>query len=448
MNKLGRSQFIRKHSPVVERLNDIMAERGKFVQYNMLSPTGLKPFKTYMYNAKCGDLETYGCGSSVDEAIEDAATKFLDKLSYTSRKNDDHLVNSMNSLRLESQVIVEPNNYIGTLQEYCQAHRLDIPKYEYRQENDIKNKRIMYSVICSTGPYRFTGVGISKQIAKNYAARLTYNQINSDYATTNSTSKSNSRKKKLIDFNQCLSINEANNDAISLALDQIYHGRNKFEIPINYIGQLQEICAARGWKLPTYEFYQEHFNEINMLYYSVICSAGSHKSKGVGSSKQIAKNQAAQFVCNQISLDLQKTSILHSDYARDNSNQSNMTMTNLRNVDPCEYIYQIKLWCNELSSSKKECMQKLKRCHSLGFLDIDMSPFEFLTKLANQENLSVKYERLSNNINGAQVFGVIYLQLPTKHGMTNIGNGKTDAEAQNVIAKNILAFIKYTISKV
>jgi len=444
MAKCSRPQLYCKRLPMVEMLDGIMAAHGKLVQYIMLSTVDLIPIKIITCKAKCENLETFGCGSSMDEAIEDAANKFLEKLSHTSEENNDLLVNSINSLSLDSKFNGTSDNYIGILQEYCHANQLDMPKYEYHQDNDIKNKRTLYSVLCSTGLCKYKGIGISKQIAKNYAARLMYNQIKSNYKTTNCTSTSNFTKNKSIDFGQGLSSNEAKNNSININSDHIYHGTNKVKVSTNYIGKLQEICTARGWEFPKYEFHHETDKETNIIYHFVVCSAGSHKFKSVGGTKQIAKNQAAKLVYDQINLDLQKTSILHSDYARDKFNQP--SMQNLRN--PFEVIHKVKLLCNQLSLSKKECMQKLKRCYSLGSLDIDMSLFEFLTKLAHQEDLSITYERFFNNVNETQVYGVIYIQSTTNYGMTNIGDGKTDAEAKNVSAKNMLAFIKNTISMI
>ncbi|KAL5236583.1 hypothetical protein ACI65C_003993 [Semiaphis heraclei] len=445
MNKCGRLQFVNYiRTPMVDLLDRILEGSGKSVFYTIHhSSTGLMQSRIHTCFAKCEDLESYGCDSSAEKAIEDAAKKILEKISYTFVKNDDQLVNSMNSLSLDSKINEKFNNYIGILQEYCQAHRLDMPKYEYHQDNDIKNKKILYSVVCSAGPHKCTGIGISKQIAKTHAARLIYNQINSNYTTT---STSNFIKNKSIDFGQGLSRNEAKNHSTNINFDQIYHGMNNVKTPVNYIGKIQEICTARGWEFPKYEFHEEKVKEINVIHHSVICSLGPHKSKGVGNTKQVAKNQAAQLVFDQINLDPLKASVFHMDCACDKSNHS--SNQNLRDVDPCEYIHQVKLLCNQLSFSKKECMQKLMRCYSLGSLGIDMSLFEFLAKLAHQEDLSITYERFSNNDNETQVYGVIYMHSQTIYGITNIGDGKTDAEAKNVIAKNILAFIKHTISMI
>jgi len=441
VDKRDGDQLVRRHSPAVQRLHDLMTARGQLVQYTMLSTGGLNPSRIYTYNAKCGNMVTYGCGPSTEEAIEDAAAKFLEKLELTPVQVDDHLLNLMKSLDIGSKVDVKYNNYIGKLQEYCQACGLDLPKYEYNQYTDIKNKKLMFSVICSIGQFKSTGEGISKQIAKNHAARLTYNQIISNNAITNQNSTSNTRKKKPIDFGQSSSKNEAKNEDVKIALDQIYHGRNKTKISVNYIGTLQEKCIALGWEMPKYEYYQENIDEIHKLFYSVICSAGPHKSTGVGNSKQLAKNQAAQFVCDQINLDQQKTSVLHSNYALDKVDKCKSNVMKQKKIDPCDCIYPMKLWYKQLSSSKKECMQKLKKC--ISWEDINMTPFEFLTKLANEEDFNVTYKQLSDNVNENTVYGAIHLYVATKYIIMFIGDGITDAEAQNSVAKNTLTFIKH-----
>lgn len=441
MDKRDGDQFVSRHSPAVERLHNLMTARGLLVQYTMLSMGGLMPSRIYTYNAKCGNMVTYGCGPSTEEAIENAAAKFLEKLELTPLKVDDYLLNAMSSLGIESEVNVKYKNCIGILQEYCQARGLDLPKYEYHKNTDIKNKSLMYSVICSIGQFKSTGVGISKQSAKNHAARLTYNQIISSNAITDQNLTSNTRKEKPIDFGQISSKNEAKNEAAEIALDQIYHGRNNTKLSVNYIGTLQEKCVARGWEFPKYEYYQENIDEIHKLFYSVICSVGPHKSTGVGSSKQLAKNQAAQFVCDQINLDQEITSVLHSNYACDKVDECKSNVMKRKNIDPCDWIYPMKQWYKQLSSSEKECMQKLRGC--ISWEDINMTPFEFLTKLANEEDFNATYEQLSDNDNEKLVYGAIRIYVATKYIVMFIGEGITDAEAQNSVAQNTLTFIKH-----
>ncbi|XP_050053589.1 interferon-inducible double-stranded RNA-dependent protein kinase activator A-like [Aphis gossypii] len=65
-------------------------------------------------------------------------------------------------------------NYIGSLQELCQARAWDLPKYEYKQgiKGLTKNQKNFYTVKCSAGPFVSEGVGKNKKMAKKQAAKM------------------------------------------------------------------------------------------------------------------------------------------------------------------------------------------------------------------------------------------------------------------------------------
>lgn len=66
------------------RLLGIMTDHIKAVEYKMLSVVDQFPNNIYTLNTICGQNVTYGCGSSVYEAQNDATKKFLDYLESTS----------------------------------------------------------------------------------------------------------------------------------------------------------------------------------------------------------------------------------------------------------------------------------------------------------------------------------------------------------------------------
>lgn len=85
----------------------------------MFSVMDLFPNNIYAYNAKCGEILTYGNGSMRYEAINDAANTFLDKLASISRI-DTYFLNSANPSCLKSNVkLAQSCNY------YKITHEID-----------------------------------------------------------------------------------------------------------------------------------------------------------------------------------------------------------------------------------------------------------------------------------------------------------------------------------
>ncbi|KAF0727035.1 interferon-inducible double-stranded RNA-dependent protein kinase activator A, partial [Aphis craccivora] len=128
----------------VDRLREIMA--GKEIIYKILSVVKHNTYEVYTINAVCEEYVSNGCGLSEYEAQNDAATKMLNNLELTST----------NQQCVDSQVkLSQYMNYIGSLQELCQARAWDFPKYEYSQgiKGLSKNQKHYYTVKCTAGPY-------------------------------------------------------------------------------------------------------------------------------------------------------------------------------------------------------------------------------------------------------------------------------------------------------
>ncbi|KAF0752268.1 interferon-inducible double-stranded RNA-dependent protein kinase activator A [Aphis craccivora] len=100
----------------------------------------------------------------------------------------------------------------------------------------------------------------------------------------------------------------------------------------------------------------------------------NYKSKGVGKTKNIVKKQAAKLLIDNI---------IHEIV-----DKSNFNTTTPKNIE----VYDVlKLWIcsNQLLHLKKKVYVKTKKCDSLN--ELNMSVFEFLTRLANEEVLSITY---------------------------------------------------------
>uniref|UniRef100_A0A2H8TCN7 Interferon-inducible double stranded RNA-dependent protein kinase activator A A n=1 Tax=Melanaphis sacchari TaxID=742174 RepID=A0A2H8TCN7_9HEMI len=331
-------------------------------------------------------------------------------------------------------------NYIGKLQEMCVARGWELPKYEYHQEYDNKNKNCLFYATCSIGPYRSIGAGITKKIAKNQTAQIVFNQINMDQDKTNGTSTSNASSEKSIDSVHDLRINKVINDTANMTLDQNYYiNSNETKMPINYIGKLQEICVACGRELPKYEYHQEYDNINKKYLYSVICSVGPYKSTGLADAKQVAKKQAAQLVLNQINMNQQKTSTPSRNFTHETADNSMGDMITPTNIDLCNIFKLTNLYSNQLLSSKNECVQKLKKCNSLD--ELNMSAFDFLTKLANEEVFGTTYIQYQKDSYEVYMSLEITTLTPTPV-LVCLSTGKTEEEAQNAAAKCALKYIK------
>jgi len=148
---------------------------------------------------------------------------------------------------------------------------------------------------------------------------------------------------------------------------------------INYIGKLQDLCVARAWNLKEYEYCQDIEGEYNNKehVFTVLCSAASYKSISKDHAKKIAKKQAAQLSLEQINLN-QQTYMSRSNITHEIVDKCKLNMTTPTNIEVCDDFMLINLGSNQLLSSEKNCVQKLKKCNSLD--ELNMSALKIVTE--------------------------------------------------------------------
>jgi len=143
-----------------------MAKHGKVIVYKILSVVDQLLYKIYTINVIGGENVSYECGLTVYEApLNDPCSILF---------NYQELV-STNQQCVDCNVQLSRFiNYIGSLQELCQARSWDLPKYEYSLgiRGMSKNQKHFYTVKCSAGPYVSEGVGKNKKMAKKQAAKM------------------------------------------------------------------------------------------------------------------------------------------------------------------------------------------------------------------------------------------------------------------------------------
>jgi len=132
--------------------------------YQLIRATGPPNAPTFSFQVSLGKVTSVGKGSSKKQAKIAAAQSLLDMLDEDKTASKEVKVN-VSAVRI--------------LEELCNKHGYNIPVYD-----DEREQNEYYSIICSVGEVKKTGVGPSLVLAKNEAAQRMIDVLRSLHSNT------------------------------------------------------------------------------------------------------------------------------------------------------------------------------------------------------------------------------------------------------------------------
>lgn len=233
---------------------------------------------------------------------------------------------------------------ISMLQELCQKLN-KTPRYDLlTMEGRAHQPSFVFR--CTVGDVTGEGHGTSKKSAKHQAAENVLNQLKSGIVP----GEEKKAAKEDIPEDQA-----------------IVHGGE-----INPVGTLQELVVSRGWRLPDYSLASEA-GPAHKKEFIICCSVEKLKEYGSGSSKKVAKRNAASAMLTRLR-DIPSDS---KDHVVDNDDLDSSYQRGSRGFVPLEMLRNAngeRIVLGKLSDSAEPIMQlheySIKHGFTTEFLDI------------------------------------------------------------------------------
>jgi len=184
-----------QHSNPVGALHERFQSRGMKPKYQVIKATGAAHAPTFSFQVVMGDLTSLGRGSSKKEAKNAAAVtmlELLDKKGIAKQLRKPEVSDSVPVMKSKELPMIKlkdlepvmkpkdplPMNSIEMLYELCTRHGYRVPDYEDEREQRFP-LGTSFSIICCVGELRKTGVGTSKDGARNEAAQRMLDMLRS-----------------------------------------------------------------------------------------------------------------------------------------------------------------------------------------------------------------------------------------------------------------------------
>lgn len=168
----------------VSLLQELCMRRGISPKYDLLQIEGAVHEPTFVFRVTVGEFSANGSGQSKKKARHAAAKAVLDNIiqggvgtGATGQTTNEAELNSHRSDQLVSPYDDGiPGNPVGSLQELCMSRHWPPPVYDLAAEEGFPHERT-FSISCSIGCHKETGIGKSKKLAKRQAAYRMLQQL-------------------------------------------------------------------------------------------------------------------------------------------------------------------------------------------------------------------------------------------------------------------------------